>query len=125
MKQEDGELHEKSGIHDMIFSWLEEKKMIWRRGFFLFFSEGSTVFSLNTLGLSEKFPHELNIWKVSSLVVDKRQSYAASRSNVDDTLRSILVFVRCTESFSENNSPSPLPYTHVYMSSSLTQIFHI
>lgn len=97
--------------------------MIWRGGFF-FFSEGSTVFSLNTLGLSEKFPHELNIWKVSSLVVDKRQSYAASWGNADDTLRSILVFVRCTESFSEN-SPSPLPYTHVYMSSSLTQIFHI
>lgn len=86
-----------------------EINKIWRRGFFLF--EGETVFSLNTLRLNEKFPHVLNIWKVSLLAVDKRQSGAASGSDVDDTLRSILVFVRCTEGFTENNSPSPPPRT--------------
>lgn len=37
MKQEDGELHVKSGIHDMIFSWLEEKKCIGGGDFFFFF----------------------------------------------------------------------------------------
>lgn len=93
-----------------------KKNTIWRRGSFFFF-EGKTVCSLNTLRLNEKFPHVLNIWKVSLLAADKRQSCAASGSSAGDTLRGILVFVRRSDSFTENNSPSPLlppltPHTH-------------
>lgn len=109
VKQEDGELHEKSGIYDRYFHDWGKKIRFGGGAFFFFFFEGKTVCSLNTLRLNEKFPHVLNIWKVSLLAVDKRQSYAASGSNVDDTLRSIFVFVWCSESFTENNSPSPLP----------------
>lgn len=85
-----------------------------------------TVCSLKRLRLNEKFPHVLNIWKVSLWAVDKRRAGAASGSGVGDTLRNILVFVRCTDSYTENNGTPPLllPLPQA-PSRSLPQICHI
>lgn len=86
----------------------KKKKKDLRGALFSFFFERKTVCSLKRLRLNEKFPHVLNFWKVSLRAVDKRQSGAASGSSADDTVRSILVFVRCTDSFTENSgNPSP------------------
>lgn len=62
------------------YSWqifsLKGKKIRFGGGvIFFFFLKGKTVCSLNTLRLNEKFPQVLNIWKVSMLAVDKRQSW--------------------------------------------------
>lgn len=78
LKQEDGELHEMSGIHDRYFhDWLKKRERDWRReagkrGGCCFW-RGVGVFILNALGLNEKFPHVLSIWKVSVSAADKRQ----------------------------------------------------
>lgn len=84
MKQEDGELDETSGIHDRYFhDWLKKKgserqKEIeggkWRREEAVIFEEEKEFSFLNALGLNEKFPHVLSIWKVSVSAADKRQA---------------------------------------------------
>lgn len=71
MKQEDGELHETSGIHDRYFHERLKDGSAGGRG--LFFLKGEAVFFLNTLRLNKKFPHVLRIWKVSVFAIDKRQ----------------------------------------------------
>lgn len=72
MKQEDGELHETSSIHDRYFhERLKDGSGGWRG--VLFFLKAEAVFVLNALRLNKKFPHVLSIWEVSVFAVDKRQ----------------------------------------------------